>query len=303
MSNSPLISYTKLSPHYNPRGTNVIKKITPHHMAGNATVEACGEMFANPNRNGSSNYGIDSSGKIAMYVEEHNRAWTSSSPENDYQAITIEVANCTGAPDWKISDKALESLINLCVDICQRNNIPKLNYTGDKSGNLTMHCWFTPTECPGPYLKSKFPYIEQEVNKRLAAAAKDSSTQDKESTPEPAFTKGQEIHLKDDATYVGGKPIPAWVKDKTLYYRGTNKKGVIFSILKVGPVTGVVPADMIEAPVPFRVKIKQHTIIYNDKGTAVGKVPNTGVYTITDIKQGYYKLKSGAGWIRKCDAQ
>ena len=30
---------------------------------------------------------------MALYVEEGNRAWTSSSPENDHQAVTIEVAN------------------------------------------------------------------------------------------------------------------------------------------------------------------------------------------------------------------
>ena len=30
-----------------------------------------------------------------------------------------------------------------------------------------MHKWFASTACPGPYLSSKFPYIAEEVNKRL----------------------------------------------------------------------------------------------------------------------------------------
>lgn len=303
MSNSPLVSYTKLSPNYNPRGNHKILKITPHHMAGNASIEACGEMFSKVERQGSSNYGIGSDGRIGMYVEEHNRAWTSSNCENDYQAITIEVANCTGAPEWRISDKAMESLINLCVDICQRNGIPKLNYTGDKSGNLTMHCWFVPTECPGPYLKSKFPYIAQEVNKRLAAAGGVTNDQTQDTEPKPAFTKGQVINLKDDATYVNGKAIPAWVKNTKLYYRGTNDKGIIFSTLKVGPITGVVSPDSIEPTVPFRVKLNKSVPIYNNNGEPVDKIANAGVYTIVDIKKGYYKLKSGAGWVKKSDAQ
>ena len=42
-----------------------------------------------------------------------------------------------------------------------------LNFTGDKKGNLTMHKWFAATACPGEYLESKFPYIAEEVNKRL----------------------------------------------------------------------------------------------------------------------------------------
>ena len=102
-----------------------------------------------------------------MYVEEANRSFASSNRANDQKAVTIEVANDEIGGNWHVSDKALAKLIDLCVDICQRNGIEKLNYTGDASGNLTMHKWFTATTCPGPYLESKFPYIANEVNKRL----------------------------------------------------------------------------------------------------------------------------------------
>lgn len=166
MSNSNLVCYTKLSPNFNPRESK-ITKITIHHMAGNLSVETCGNVFAPTSRQASSNYGVGSDGRIAMYVEEHNRAWTSSSPENDHQAVTIEVANDGGAPEWHVSDKALASTIALCVDICKRNNITSINYTGDKNGNLTRHDMFANTNCPGPYLGSKFPYIADEVNRLL----------------------------------------------------------------------------------------------------------------------------------------
>lgn len=166
MSNSELITYTKISLNSAPR-EEVIKKITIHHMATNATLEECGNAFSDPKRRVSANYGIDSNGRIAMYVEEANRAFTSSNRENDNQAITIMVANDGGAPNWHISDKALNKLIDLCVDICLRNKIEKLNFTGDASGNLTMHKYFKTTVCPGPYLESKFPHIAKEVNKIL----------------------------------------------------------------------------------------------------------------------------------------
>jgi hypothetical protein len=175
MSNSSLISYTKISPNRTSPRKKPIRKITIHHMAGNLTVEQCGAVFAPTSRKASSNYGIGTDGRIGMYVEEKDRAWTSSSPDNDNQAVTIEVANNTLGPNWTVSDKAMASLIDLCVDICKRNGIQRLNFTGDKTGNLTMHCYFKPTLCPGPYLKSKFPYIASEVNKRLGA----------EATPEP----------------------------------------------------------------------------------------------------------------------
>lgn len=168
MSNSSLVTYTKLSPNYSAR-TEKITKITIHHAAVvNASLAGLGNGFANPAAQASANYGIDSNGNVGMFVEEKNRAWTSSNRDNDMRAVTIEVANSGGAPDWQVSDKALAALIDLCVDICKRNGIPRLNFTGDASGNLTMHCYFAATACPGPYLKSKFSYIAQEVNKRLA---------------------------------------------------------------------------------------------------------------------------------------
>lgn len=171
MSNSSLISYTKISPNRTSPRRQPVRKITIHHMAGNLTVEQCGAVFAPTSRKASSNYGIGTDGRIGMYVEEKDRAWTSSSPDNDNQAVTIEVANNTLGPNWTVSDKAMVSLIDLCVDICKRNGIQRLNFTGDKTGNLTMHCYFKSTLCPGPYLKSKFPYIVSEVNKRLGAEA------------------------------------------------------------------------------------------------------------------------------------
>ena len=166
MSYSNLVDYVSISPNStNPRNKK-INAIVIHHMAGNITVEQCGREFAKASRQASSNYGIGTDGRIACYVEEENRAWTSGSREIDNRAITIEVANCSGEPDWKVSAQALEATIVLCFDICRRYGF-KLNYTGDKSGNLHMHKWYQNTNCPGPYLGGKFAYIAQEVNKLL----------------------------------------------------------------------------------------------------------------------------------------
>lgn len=166
MSYSNMVDYVKISPNSsNPRNKK-IDAVVIHHMAANATVETLGSAFAKPSRQASSNYGVGTDGRIACYVEEENRAWTSGNREIDNRAITIEVANCSGEPDWKVSDQALESVIALCVDICKRYGF-KMNYTGDKTGNLHMHKWYQATGCPGPYLASKFPYIAQEVNRRL----------------------------------------------------------------------------------------------------------------------------------------
>lgn len=187
-TNSSLVNYTKLSPHkndprnpsitsrkhptYNPSGK--ITKITIHHMAGNLSVETCGNVFQR--KEASANYGIGSDGRVGLYVEEKDRSWASSSYSNDFVAVTIEVANCKGKPNWEVNDTAYNKLIDLCVDICKRNGIKKLNFTGDASGNLTMHQYFIATACPGPYLKGKFQDIADAVNKRLGASSNSGSS-------------------------------------------------------------------------------------------------------------------------------
>lgn len=178
MSNSSLVSYTKLSPNCTKPRNHKIDTITIHHMAGNLTIETCGEVFAKTSRNASSNYGIGSDGRVGLYVEEANRAWTSGNKANDHRAITIEVANdAAGVKNgtWTVSASAYRALIKLCADICRRNGIKQLVWDASKTNrvnhangaNMTLHKDFAATGCPGPYLESKMPQIAKDVNAML----------------------------------------------------------------------------------------------------------------------------------------
>lgn len=194
MSNSPLVVYTALSPNCSTR-TAKITKITIHHAAGVASIEGMGNIFAPTSRKASSNYGVGNDGRIGMYVPEDKRAWTSSNTNNDNSAVTIEVSNSAIGGDWPVSDTAYNALIDLCVDICLRNGIEKLNYTGDSTGNLTRHNMFAATACPGPYLQARFPDIAKQVNERL----------------EEEKMTGEEIYnrLND---YLRSQPAPDWAQ-------------------------------------------------------------------------------------------
>lgn len=178
MSNSSLVVYDdRRTTHYSSRSGRKISRITIHHAAGGYPTEnnpypnnlhMLGDMCLN--RECSYNYGVANDGSIGLYVDEANAAWTTSSWENDSQAVTIEVCNSTGDPTWEISDAAYNALLDLCEDICRRNNIPKLTYTGQLEGsNLTMHRWFKATLCPGPYLYDRFAHIAESVNARLGS--------------------------------------------------------------------------------------------------------------------------------------
>ena len=170
MSNSNLVDIVLLSPNSSPR-TAKIDTITIHHMATVSSAEACAASFLPTSRKASANYCIGNDGDVVLSVDESRRAWTSSNAANDNRAITIEVSNSERGGDWPVSDAALNKLLDLCEDICRRNGIERLSYTGDLSGNMTLHKWFASTACPGPYLESKMPWIAEEVNRRLGIEA------------------------------------------------------------------------------------------------------------------------------------
>lgn len=175
-TNSSLISYTRLTNNHSGQRTMNIDQLAIHHTASVVSVETLGEIFANPNREASSNYGIGNDGRIAMFVEEKNRSWCTSSAAVDNRAITIEVSNSSTGGNWPVSDKAFNALIDLVTDICKRNNIKEIKWKNDRNlvnkvdqQNLVAHQFVAPTACPGPYLLSKFSEIANRVNANLKA--------------------------------------------------------------------------------------------------------------------------------------
>lgn len=167
--NSPLTDFVYLTANADYPRDQPISKITIHHMGGDLALGNLGERFQKRDIQASSNYAIDSKGNVALYVEEVNRAWTSKNRENDEQAITIEVANDEEGGNWHVSNETFDKLVLLCADICKRNGIEEIVYTGDTTGNLTFHGMFdSTTECPGPYLKSRMNDLADAINAELA---------------------------------------------------------------------------------------------------------------------------------------
>ena len=176
MSNSPLVSYTKISPNKSSPRNHKIDTVTIHCVVGQCSVETLGNVFAPTSRQASCNYGIGADGRIGMYCEEKDRSWCSSNAANDNRAITIEVASDTKHP-YAVNAKAYAALIDLLVDICKRNGIPRLVWSTSKADrvnhkngcNMTVHRDYANKSCPGEYLYSRHAQIASEVNKRLGS--------------------------------------------------------------------------------------------------------------------------------------
>ena len=163
-------------------------------------------------------------------MEEANRSWCTSNAANDHRAITIEVANNGGAPDWPVSDKAYAALLDPLTDICRRNGIKKLLWQGDKAligqveqQNMTVHRWFAAKACPGDYLYSRHGQIAAEVNRRLEEEEEtvDIAKLIAEMTNEQAYQLLQkaELHAKTVAE-------PAWSQQEGHWAKATAE-GVV----------------------------------------------------------------------------
>jgi len=240
MSNSNLVSYTKLSPNHSGTRKYPITRITPHCVVGQLSVETLGNIFINPSRKASCNYGIGSDGRIGMYCEEKNRSWCSSSSDNDNRAVTIECASDLSHP-YTFNSTVYNRLIDLCVDICKRNNKNKLIWFNDKSKSLnykpannemiiTVHRWFAAKACPGDWLMNHMNDLVSKVNNRLNPVA-----------PKPIPANSYIVRIKTDLNV--RKEPNATSKIVTVVRKGSaytiveeikNKNGSTWGKLKSG---------------------------------------------------------------------
>lgn len=190
---SPLVSYTNITDKSNAR-THKIDTITPHCIVGQWTAKQAADYFKNNGKQNSVNYCIGFDGKISCSTPEDRRAWTSSSKSNDMRSVTVEIASDTEKP-YKMTDRALYALVDLMVDICRRNGIPKLVWAENSTdrrnhkggANVTLHRDFANTSCPGDFLVSKLPAIIAEVNELLSETFDWSSVK-----------KGDTVHIDED---------------------------------------------------------------------------------------------------------
>ena len=128
------------------------------------------------------------------------------------------------------------------------------------------------------------------------------------------FKVGDVVSLVKGAKYTNNVLLPKWLLESKIYIREIRKNGdLVISTKKIGSITGVVSPSQV---VPYSEKEKiQLNSTFNPyivtittdvlnvrNGAGTNYKINTQVhkhelYTIIDEKNGWGKLKSGAGWI------
>lgn len=140
---------------YSSRNGAKIDRIILHHAAS-TSIFAVLDMMKYGTREVSSNYVIGNEGEIIGVVPEEFRAWTSGSASWDGRAITFEIVNETGAPDWRISDKAFHAVARMLADISARYGIVLSRDTVITHQELfTRYGASYATACPGPFLQPR----------------------------------------------------------------------------------------------------------------------------------------------------
>lgn len=162
MALSGMITYQSLTSNMSSgRGSYKPVYIAIHHMAGNLSVQQCGNVFKN--NEVSAHYGINGT-QIGGYVDENNTAWALGNFKRNQQSINIELANDGGSPNWSVSDTTIQTCIKLVADIAYRLGWTYISYTGDLNGDIIAHKWVASTACPGPYLYGKLEYIAKQAD-------------------------------------------------------------------------------------------------------------------------------------------
>lgn len=329
-TNSPLVSYTKLSPNHSGLRTHSIDRITPHCVVGQASVEGLGNVFAPTSRQASCQYGIGADGRVGMYCEEKNRSWCTSSNANDQRAVTIECASDATHP-YAFKDVVYNRLIDLCVDICQRNGKNVLLWFGDKDKTLnyepkanemvlTVHRWFAKKSCPGDWMYARMGDLANKVTARLGGSVTPQPT------PQPTPTPAKEYPKTPFLVEVLVSDLPYRATPQASVIKGYTGKGKFtivevqgnFGKLKSGAgwidmsnsnqvKVGSTVANSGSASTfePYKVQVDITDLnIRKGPGTnyPVVKVCPPNVYTIVAESDGkgatkWGKLKSGVGWI------
>ena len=257
MNNSNLVNCTVKSPNHSGTRTHSIDRITPHCVVGQLSAESIGECFTNPSRQASCNYGIGPDGRVCLIVDECNRSWCSSSNANDQRAVTIEVASDSTAP-YAFKDAAYNKLIDLCADICKRNGKNVLLWIDNKDKALAY--------------EPKSNEMVLTVHRWFA---------NKSCPGDWMYARMGDLASKVTAKLGGNS-------SSTSTTAQTSDSSSTITTNKTFP------------SVPFTVTVLISDLNYRSQPSMGGTVKGTtgkGIFTISEVSNGWGKLKSGAGWI------
>lgn len=137
------------------RGSDTVDGIVLHHTANGGGVSALNYVANQNSRNSHPNYLVQTDGKGWGIINPVRRPF-STAGQPDPQAIAFEVDNAAGAPNWDISDAALEEVAQITLHHYRESprygNGLARNIIGVTQHEffVAWHSQYVATTCPGP---------------------------------------------------------------------------------------------------------------------------------------------------------
>ena len=221
------------------RGGRSIEGAVIHHVAG---VDGLSYVANANNRDSHPTYHVASSGRQTGIVHPDRRPF-STAHSVDMVAVTFEVDNSSAGGNWPISDAALSTVVDTCVDHARQAGLKRFakNTPGrDQPGVffIAWHSQYVATACPGPYVTSRLDWIVSECQRRLDGGSV---------APPPTANGGAGSSSGKSASKEQWKTIQSWLKKLGRYsgpvdgVPGVNTwKGIQTTVKKFGYYGGPV---------------------------------------------------------------
>lgn len=132
------------------------KSVTFHHNGGDLSFNDILKTWKF--RRASAHFDVNGSGHVAQFVHVHEYAWAVGNTQGNNETISIEMANKTGAPDWKVEEVTWKAAARLAgwlfAHVIEDEPTHK---------NVLLHDHWSATECPGPFVRSIYKELLDEV--------------------------------------------------------------------------------------------------------------------------------------------
>jgi hypothetical protein len=214
--------------------------VTFHHNGGRLSLQGCLDVWKV--RPASAHFQSDANGNIGQYVRVNEYAWATGTTVGNQTSISIEMADETLAPEWRVAEVTWKSAARLAGWLFYR-------VIGARPTRETVHLhrdWKS-TDCAGPYMVAIRERLFLEVDAAYNAFANNTPTPtprhgaillgddmptvlQSASKPPILVVGGLFVELRSKAEQVNaliaynqgqpldadGVPSPVWVEDGTL---------------------------------------------------------------------------------------
>lgn len=134
-----------------------IAYVIAHHMTivgdgSGKALDACKRVWNS--RQASAQYGVEEN-LIRQFVWDSNAAWATGNRSGNHAGISIEHANTSREPHWRVSETTWKRGAELAAYLHVAYKLGRpTSLDNGRRGTLRKHSSFTSTACPGPFFDS-----------------------------------------------------------------------------------------------------------------------------------------------------